>query len=92
MKQIYGIFDLIAQELVGNIMMQAADASAIRTFTDIAENDKQFARHLHDFNLVCLGSLDLRTCEIVAEYRTILAGSVLAATRAAQEVSTNANA
>lgn len=91
MKAIYCIYDLKAQSAVGGLLLFAADAAAIRNFTDLAQDEKTMLhRHLEDYNLLALGTFDdavpcLSIKYFDAEtqegdaYRTVLTGASLKA-------------
>lgn len=51
--KIYAIYDTVAEEIVGRVFGAAADAAAVRLFTDLL-SDKQTAQGTHptDYNLL----------------------------------------
>lgn len=61
-KQIYAIFDEVAQQLFGPIMVLPNDAVARRTFQDaLFTPGAIMTTHPQDFTLFHLGSLNLET-------------------------------
>lgn len=60
MRQLYCVYDLKAESLVGGIIMEKVDAPAIRAFHDALDPKANsiLAQHPADFQLLCLGSVD----------------------------------
>lgn len=60
MRQLYCVYDLKSESLVGGIIMERLDAPAIRAFHDALDpkNQSILAQHPADFQLLCLGSVD----------------------------------
>lgn len=59
MKNIYCIKDNKAEAFVANVDVQGLDAVAIRTFGDIASDQRTgIYAHVEDYDLYCLGSFD----------------------------------
>lgn len=80
---IYGILDLVAGALIGQVPLHVFrhEAVAIRFFTEVAglENG-QVNRHLADHNLVRLGYL-FEDTELVPDFATVLTGATLLASQ-----------
>lgn len=88
MKYIYAIYDLVAGEIAGPLFTYAADAAAIRAFSDIAgRNDTTIAAHVEDYELIKLGMVKDRDLIPGMGTETILTGRQW---RALQEKSTGA--
>ncbi|AXH76702.1 MAG: nonstructural protein [Microviridae sp.] len=82
MKNIYAIFDTLAQDTLGGLHLFAHDAQGVRLMMDILKDERtDVARHPGDFELRCYGALD--TQGIVAETRVIITA---AACKASMEV------
>lgn len=59
MKRIYCIRDLIAQTIVGQLVMESHDAPITRMFHDLCRNRETIVgQHPADFILVMLGTID----------------------------------
>lgn len=59
MKAIYAIIDIVAMQIIGNSMIEASPAAAIRTFGDLASDNRTIVgAHPADFNLVCLAYIN----------------------------------
>lgn len=60
------------------LMLHRHIATATRMFTDLAQDAQSgLHKHLEDYDLVCLGTLDDTTLQIIPELTTILTGSQL---------------
>lgn len=67
MKNIYAIRDNLAATIVGGLFLHAHHAPAVRFFSDVASDpNTNVARHIEDHDMVCLGTLDEETCELVS--------------------------
>lgn len=82
MKKLYAIYDIVAEVLLDHIMIQRADAAAIRTFDDIlrAKTPNGINEHPADFNLIQLGTLmehggEGEQVEIIPQYKVVLEGT-----------------
>lgn len=87
MKQIYAIRDVVA-EAVGPLVLHAADPAAVRMFSDVAQQpDTQVARHVGDFELICLGQLydDGTIVPAVGGPRLVITGKAWKAAQAPEE-------
>jgi len=60
MRNIYTVYDLKSESIIGSLIMERLDAPAIRAFHDALDpkNQSILAAHPADFVLLCLGSLD----------------------------------
>lgn len=75
MRNLYGIIDTLANDLVGSVLIFKADVAAIRFFGDIAAHpESQVNKHPEDYHLVCFGVLD-DDMTIITEKRTIITGA-----------------
>lgn len=64
-QNLYIIFDMLAQAVIGSIMVLPNDAVARRVFQDTLTSGKTpMSDHPSDFVLYCVGSIDLKTGEI----------------------------
>lgn len=58
-KQLYAVYDTVSQQLIGGIIIEVADAPAIRAFHDaLRMKDSLLAQHPEDYTLVNLAALD----------------------------------
>jgi hypothetical protein len=58
-KTLYTIYDLVALQIMGNIMTMPNHAPAIRAFHDaLAAKDSPLNAHPRDYNLIALGIID----------------------------------
>ena len=86
-KQIIAIWDNVAEDIAGQLLLFPHEAPAIRFFTDVATMpDSQVARHVADYDLVRLGYLEEDGTITPGGRETILTGAAWAATQ-----QTNAN-
>lgn len=78
---IYAILDNKAEMLIGGLQLHKAQASAIRSFTDIALDPKTLInRHPEDFELIELGFLtDNNTIHPNDDYNVVITGAAWAA-------------
>lgn len=82
--QIYAIYDNVAQQITGHLIVMRAHAAAIRMFTDVAKDPQtSLSRHTQDYDLVQLGHLTLDNT-IVPDYQIILTGKAWQATQQQQ--------
>lgn len=83
--KLYGIYDVRAEGIIGNVVSHRHDAAAVRMFGDIA-SDKQsiVGQHVSDFELWYLGTLDLESgaIDLTAAPSVILSGAVWLASQA----------
>lgn len=57
-RQIYAIYDNVAEEIIGGLHLHPHQAPAIRMFGDIAKlPNSQIGMHPQDFDLLLLGTL-----------------------------------
>lgn len=91
MTKLYAIYDRMAGMTIGKqIYMMNHDAEAVRLFGDIASAKGSIVEmHLEDFELLCLGEINIETGEITTNVQTILTGTTW---RVAQEKKTGGNA
>lgn len=82
-QSLYAVYDLVSESFVGGVHCFAADAAAVRMFGDaLADPASMLAKHPNDFQLACLGQLDLGTGVItVPPVRVVLTGEAWAASR-----------
>jgi len=59
-RNIYAVYDLKSESIVGGLIMERLDAPAIRAFHDALDpkSNTVLAQHPADFTLICLGSLE----------------------------------
>lgn len=58
-KRLYVIYDLVAESMVGQLLMFAADAAAVRFFGDVCVDPQTMvARHVEDHELRFVGVVD----------------------------------
>jgi len=58
-KRLYMVYDLVASTVLGGIMLETADAPAMRAFNDALGNKESLlGQHPRDFNLLYLGDID----------------------------------
>lgn len=92
MNRIYALYDIVAQAIVGQLMIMKHDAAAIRIFADAmtAKEPNMINQHPEDFRLITLGSIlehgtdpnyELDLVELVPAYRIVLEGKQWLATR-----------
>lgn len=68
MKNIYAIRDNVAKTITVGLHLFPADAAAVRFFGDIASDpNTNIARHVGDYDLVRLGSLDDEDCILIPD-------------------------
>lgn len=73
-KNLYAVRDIVAQTLIGGIIMEPADPPAIRAFYDaLRTKGSLLAEHPGDFNLLHLGNIDLDTGTIFYTNVTVVA-------------------
>ncbi|WNK13787.1 MAG: nonstructural protein [Microvirus sp.] len=57
-KRLYMVYDLVANTVLGGIMLENADAPAMRAFNDALGNKESLlGQHPKDFNLLYLGEI-----------------------------------
>ena len=81
-QNLYGLYDKVAKSLIGGVHLLPHDAVAVRAMRDTMSNPQtDLARHPDDFELLCLGAVDMETGEIrVPEFReVVMSGSLLSA-------------
>lgn len=76
-KEIYAVYDKVAQEIVGGLMAFTHDAPVIRIFVDgLADPSTSLNKHPEDFELVSLGTLTgLDVSGYLGGYRVVLTGT-----------------
>ncbi|WNK13190.1 MAG: nonstructural protein [Microvirus sp.] len=73
-KGLYAVRDIVAQTIIGGIIMEPADAPAIRAFYDaLRTKGSLLAEHPADFTLLHLGNIDLATGELMYTNTTVVA-------------------
>lgn len=78
-KQIFAVYDNVAEAILGGLHLFPHKAPAIRMYSDIATmQDSQVARHPNDFDLLLLGVID-EDGTIIATKEIILTGATWAA-------------
>lgn len=82
MRKIYAVYDNKAGDITGPLFLAAADAVAIRNYSDVASQpETTIGQHPTDYDLVTLGTLmqnpEQQDCpvEIDPTYRVVLTGS-----------------
>lgn len=75
MKQnIYTVYDIVAETIVGPLVLVPSDAAAIRHFSDTASDPKTtVGMHPKDYILITCGNIDSEG-NITPEHRIILEG------------------
>lgn len=59
MRQLYSLYDLKAQTIIGGLVIENRDGPAIRAFQDaILDPNAIISKHPADYELRCLGSID----------------------------------
>lgn len=79
-RQIYAVLDLVAQDIIGGLMLFPHDAPVIRIFTDgLADPSTTLNKHPDDFALVSLGEVTSEGSDIelsgYSKYRVVLTGT-----------------
>nr|QJB18817.1 MAG: nonstructural protein [Microvirus sp.] len=66
-KNLYMVYDLVAETLIGSVILELTDAPAIRAFHDaLRTKESLLAQHPADYQLVSLGELNMETGVMVA--------------------------
>lgn len=74
MRKLYAVYDLVAGEVIGPIFQHAADAAAIRDFSDVAaDRNTTIGKHPADYQLISLGTLE--GLQIKPAHELIVSGS-----------------
>lgn len=74
LKQLYMVYDLVAETVLGGIIQETADAPAIRAFHDaLGASESLLAQHPKDFNLLLIGSITSDGTVITPNQPTIVA-------------------
>lgn len=80
---LYVVLDTLAEQILGAPLIFRADAAAVRLFSE-AYNDANsvVAKHPNDHVLLCLGTIDDKTGQVVAQDtpRIVITGTQLALT------------
>lgn len=64
-KKIYAVYDAVAQEMIGPLMVLPNDAAARRIFQDAVTNEQSsLAAHPDDYSLCRLGEIDTESGNI----------------------------
>lgn len=88
-KNVYVVYDRVAQDTIGVLMTYAHDAPAVRAFTDGLSDPTTLGRHPEDFDLTLIGTLhtgdDGFQLEGLEEPVVILSGRQWAASQPRQE-------
>lgn len=82
-RKIIAIWDKVANDVGGQLVMFNHDAPAIRFFEDVYTGNRSVSEHAADYQLVELGVLD-DDGTIIAGKRVILEGSTLDEIKKAQ--------
>ncbi|WNK13261.1 MAG: nonstructural protein [Microvirus sp.] len=57
-KRLYMVYDLIASTVLPTVILESADAPAMRSFNDaLANSQSLLGQHPADFNLLCIGEV-----------------------------------
>lgn len=88
-KQIYAVYDRVAQDITGGLMVFTHDAPAVRIFVDaLGDESTILNKHPNDFELVCLGEFDNPDGRIeltgYLQHRSVLTGEAWKAGQQAQ--------
>lgn len=82
-KQLYQIFDIKAESVVGPIMRENRDGPAIRHFYSLLANkETTIGQHPTDYQLLHLGTQDEETGDINAEPSVVTSGQAWLETQA----------
>lgn len=74
-KNLYQIFDVTAETVVGPIMRENKDGPAVRHFNSLLANkDTALGQHPADYQLLRLGTQDEETGEINSEVEVVTSG------------------
>lgn len=66
MKKIFAVYDRVAQDQVGPLMVFNREQAAIRIFTDgLADKSTTLGQHPDDYVLLALGELNEETAAII---------------------------
>lgn len=88
-KEVYAIYDKVAEEIIGGLLAFTHDAPVIRIFLDgLADPSTMLHKHPDDYELLSLGCIT--GLEVVPHSngpRTVLTGSAWKATRELEEAS-----
>lgn len=88
-RGVYAILDIVADDLIGVLQIHKHEASAIRTFGDIANmKDSLLARHPHDFDMIRLGFLNEKH-QLIDNYKVVITGKQWAAAQQQADGSTD---
>lgn len=83
-QQLYVCFDRVSESVIGQVMQFPHDAPAVRMFADALASDGFLAKHPQDFELRCIGSVGMTSCELVSlsSPRLVLSGETWAQAQA----------
>lgn len=86
-RQIYAIYDNVAEAIIGGLHLHPHQAPAVRMFGDIAKlPNSQIALHPQDFDLLMLGTLlDDNTIEPAKKVIPIITGAAWSAAQQPQQ-------
>lgn len=77
-KRLYAVFDTVANDLVGGVMLDTHDAPVIRLFREMATRDgSKIAVHAKDMQLISLGEIN-ENLEIKPHVQIIITGAKIA--------------
>lgn len=66
-KRVYAVYDSMAMEMFGPLLLMPNDSAARRFFQDAVTGEgSQLAQHPEDYALCCLGELDTETGVMVS--------------------------
>lgn len=91
MNNIYAVYDKLAQSIIGGLHLLANDASAIRFFGDILqEQNSRLAAHPEDYDLISLGHIQYASdrATIQEKYFFVVSAVAVLATINAQKENT----
>lgn len=58
LRQLYMVYDITAETVIGGIILEGSDGPAVRAFRDaLATKESVLAQHPEDYNLLHLGSI-----------------------------------
>lgn len=90
-KQLYQIFDVKAESVVGPILRENKDGPAIRYFHGaLSDKSMLLGMHPEDYQLLSLGAQDEETGEINSEVRVVTSGQAWLEIQQSRDASSSA--
>lgn len=88
-KNIYAVYDEVAQDIVGGLFVFTHDSPAVRIFVDgLGDVSTMLAKHPDDYSLICLGEIVEGVPPLIdgsQGCRTVLTGTAWKSARAAEQ-------